>query len=33
LREAKEDGIERKDGMCDVEQSSRRKNESIINAD
>src|SRR6266576_1103015 len=29
LREAKEDGIERKDGMYDVEHSSRR-NKSII---
>jgi len=33
LREAKEDGIERKDGMYDVEHSSRRNNKSIINAD
>jgi len=34
LREAKEDSIERKDGMYDVEQSSRRnKGSIIINAD
>ena len=32
LREAKEDGIERKDGMYDVEQSSRGNKSIIINA-
>ena len=33
LREAKEDGIERKDGMYDVKQSSRRNKSIIINPD
>lgn len=33
LREAKEDGIKRKDGMYDLEQSSRRNKSIIINAD
>jgi hypothetical protein len=32
LREAKQDGIEWKDGMYDVEQSSRRNKSIIINA-
>jgi hypothetical protein len=32
LREAKEDSIERKDGMHDVKQGSRR-NKSIIDGD
>ena len=33
LREAKEDGIKRKDSMYDFEQSSRRNKSSVINAD
>ena len=33
LRKTKEDGIERKDGMYDVEQSSRRNKSIIINPD
>jgi hypothetical protein len=32
LREAEEDGIERKDGMYDLEQSSRRNKSIIFNA-
>jgi hypothetical protein len=31
LREAKEDGIERKDSMYDLEQSSRRNKRRIVN--
>jgi len=33
LREAKEDGIERKDGMHDLKQSNRRNKSIIISAD
>lgn len=32
LREAKEDGIERKDGMYDLEHSARRNKSIVINA-
>jgi hypothetical protein len=32
LREAKQDGIERKDGMYDLEHSARRNKSIVINA-